>query len=112
MGLKEYLFGFDSESRACEFLVQNGCEIVERNFSSRYGEIDIIARRDGILHFIEVKATSKDYEAIYRLTPQKYTKILKAIDFYLLKNGVEFDFQIDLITIEKHKISWIENISL
>ncbi|CAD7288664.1 YraN family protein [Campylobacter suis] len=112
MGLKEYIFGFDSESKACKFLIQNGCEIIARNFSSRHGEIDIIAKKDSILHFVEVKSTTGKYEAIYRLTPQKYTKILKTIEFYLLKNGVNFDFQIDLITIEKDKISWIENISL
>lgn len=112
MGLKEYLFGKSSEDRACEFLIKQGCEILDRNFSSKFGEIDIVAKKDEILRFVEIKATSKNYEAAYRLTPAKFKKILKAIEFYLLKNGSNADFQIDLITIEKDEIKWIENISL
>lgn len=112
MGLSQYLFGKVSESDACEFLQKEGCQILERNFSCKFGEIDIIAKKDEILHFIEVKATSGEYEAAYRLTPLKMQKILKAVDYYLLKNGLNSDFQVDLITIENNKINWIKNISL
>ena len=56
MGLKEYKFGFESENKAVKFLKSHGFEILERNFHSRFGEIDIIAKKDEILHFIEVKA--------------------------------------------------------
>lgn len=97
---------------ACEFLLKNGCEILARNFSSKFGEIDVIAKKDGILRFVEIKATQGDYEAEYRLTPSKFNKILKTIDFYLLQNGVNSDFQVDLIAIKKGEIKWIENISL
>ena len=91
MGLKAYLFGKSSEDLACEFLLKNGCEI---------------------LRFVEIKATQGDYEAEYRLTPTKFNKILKTIDFYLLQNGANADFQVDLIAIKKSEIKWIENISL
>ena len=97
---------------ACEFLLKNGCEILARNFSSKFGEIDVVAKKDGILRFVEIKATQGDYEAEYRLTPTKFNKILKTIDFYLLQNGVNSDFQVDLIAIKKGEIKWIENISL
>ena len=112
MGLKAYLFGKSSEDLACEFLLKNGCEILARNFSSKFGEIDVIAKKDGILHFVEIKATQGDYEAEYRLTPTKFNKILKTIDFYLLQNGANADFQVDLIAIKRGEIKWIENISL
>lgn len=112
MGLSEYLFGKNAESDACEFLQKEGCQILQRNFSCKFGEIDIIAKKDEILHFIEVKATNGEYEAAYRLTILKMQKILKAVDYYLLKNGLNNDFQIDLITIESNKINWIKNISL
>ena len=85
MGLRAYLFGKSSEDLACEFLLKNGCEILARNFSSKFGEIDVIAKKDGILRFVEIKATQGDYEAEYRLTPAKFNKILKTIDFYLLQ---------------------------
>ncbi|MDO5045253.1 YraN family protein [Campylobacter sp.] len=112
MGLSEYLFGKVSENDACKFLKKEGCEILERNFSCKFGEIDIVAKKDEILHFIEVKATKGDYEAAYRLTLCKMQKILKTVDYYLLKNGFNNDFQIDLITIEGAEVSWIKNISL
>ena len=112
MGLRAYLFGKSSEDLACEFLLKNGCEILARNFSSKFGEIDAIAKKDGVLRFIEIKATQDDYDAEYRLTPTKFNKILKTIDFYLLQNGTNADFQVDLIAIKKGEIKWIENISL
>ena len=101
MGLRAYLFGKSSEDLACEFLLKNGCEILDRNFSSKF-----------VLRFTEIKATQGDYEAEYRLTPAKFNKILKTIDFYLLQNGAQTDFQVDLIAIKKGEIKWIENISL
>ncbi|QKG28520.1 MULTISPECIES: YraN family protein [unclassified Campylobacter] len=112
MGLNEYLFGISSEDIASRHVKNEGYEILDRNFSSKFGEIDIIAKKDEILHFIEVKATKGEYEAIYRLTPAKFEKILKTIDFYLLQNGLNSDFQVDLITIENDNIKWIKNISL
>lgn len=112
MGLKEYLFGFDSEERATEFLQNSGFEILDRNFKSRFGEIDIIAQKDEILHFIEVKSTSKDYEAIYRLTSSKLQKILKAVNFYLMSETAVNSYQIDLVVITKSSINLIENISI
>ena len=95
MGLKEYLFGKSSEDRACEFLRKLGFVILERNFHSKFGEIDIIAlSSDKILHFIEVKATSKEYEAEYRL------------------NEPNRDFQLDLLVVKNGNFELIENISL
>ena len=43
---------------------------------------------------------------------KEFNKILKTIDFYLLQNGANADFQVDLIAIKKGEIKWIENISL
>ncbi len=45
-----------AEDKACKFLDENGFMIVERNFYSRFGEIDIIASKDEVLHFVEVKS--------------------------------------------------------
>jgi len=113
LGLKEYLFGKSSEDRACEFLQRQGFIILERNFRSKFGEIDIIAlSSDKILHFIEVKATSGEYEVEYRLNKAKYIKILKTINFYMIKNEPIRDFQVDLLVIKNENLELIENISL
>lgn len=111
MGLKEYLLGLKGEDKAQNFLIKQGFTIMERNFHSKFGEIDIIACKDKILHFIEVKSTDKDYEASYRLDNKKYQKILKTINFYLLKKGLNSDFQVDLLCIYKNKTDFRENIT-
>ena len=110
MGLKEYLFGFSAEDMACDFLQNHGFEIVCRNFRSRFGEIDIVAKKNEILHFIEVKATQGEYETEYRLTKSKFEKITKAINFYMLKENFNNEFQVDFIGISKNSVNFIENI--
>lgn len=43
------------EELAADYLVSQGCKIVERNWRSRAGEIDIIAEAEGVLIFVEVR---------------------------------------------------------
>lgn len=112
MGKIEYNFGFLSEDKATEFLKKSGFEILERNFHSKFGEIDIIAKKDEILHFFEVKSTSKNYETIYRINNSKIKKILKTIDFYMLKNKISFDYQLDAVLLQNGNIEIVENLTL
>lgn len=111
MGLKAYLSGILGEDKACAYLKKEGFTLLERNFHSKFGELDIIATKDKILHFIEVKASEKNYELAYRLDKNKYEKILKTINYYLLKHGLNSDFQLDLLCVYKDKIEFLENIS-
>jgi len=101
-----------AEDKACEFLLNHGFSLVERNFYSRFGEIDIIATKDDIVHFIEVKS-GLDYEsAIQNITPQKLKKFIKTIDVYMKKNALDVDFMIDAVVITPKEISLVDNITL
>jgi len=100
-----------SEQKAVDFLETLFFEIVERNFYSRFGEIDIIAKKDNIFHFIEVKS-GKNFQSIYNVTPKKLQKIIKTINFYIKKHNITFPYQIDIITIDNGKIEFLENISM
>lgn len=111
MGLKSYLVGILGENKACDFLKNNNFDILKRNFHCKFGEIDIIAKKDNILHFIEVKYGEKDYELASRVDKNKLEKILKTIEIYLLKHSFNIDFQIDLICINKDSVEFFENIS-
>ncbi|MDD3323570.1 MAG: YraN family protein [Sulfurospirillaceae bacterium] len=99
-----------SEDRACSYLVNQGYIIVERNFFSRFGEIDIIAKKDGVLHFVEVKY-SKNSDPILRITPLKMKKIIKTINFYLLKTSFLGNYEIDALLVTPTEIEIIKNIS-
>lgn len=86
-------------------------KIVETNYYSRFGEIDIIAQSKNILHFIEVKATDGDYDPLYRITQSKMEKISKTINFYFMQNEINMDFQIDALIVTSDNIEWIKNIN-
>ncbi|PAF54188.1 hypothetical protein BKH42_01375 [Helicobacter sp. 13S00482-2] len=103
--------GLYAESLACEYLQKNGYEIIQRNFSSKYGEIDIIALKSKIIHFIEVKS-GKNFEPIYAITPKKMSKIIKTIQYYLLQYDPQTTYCIDALIIKDEDINLIENITL
>ena len=101
-----------AEDKACEFLLNNGFMIIERNFYSRFGEIDIIATKDGVLHFIEVKS-GLDYEsAIQNITPKKLSRLIKTGNVYLKKNALDVDFVYDAIAVTPKNVEMVENITL
>ena len=110
MGLKSYRLGKEAEERAVLFLEQNGFMVIERNFFSRFGEIDIIAKKDGVVHFIEVKFSTSS-EPILAITPKKMRKILKTIDYYLLRHKIDC-YQIDALLLKPNSVEIVENISL
>jgi len=112
MSLKK---GIIAENKAVEYLTKNNFEIIERNFHSAYGEIDVIAKKNNILHFVEVKS-SYNYEiAVQNITPTKMRKFLRTVDVYIKKHRLdELYFSIDLIVIDykANAINFIENITL
>ncbi len=106
-------FGKLSEDRAIDFLQERGFKIVDRNFyASKLGEIDIIALKGNVLHFIEVKAGQKSFEPIYNITPVKLNRIIKSAYFYLKQKRLKYAWVIDALIIKKDKIELIENITL
>lgn len=52
------------ENVACRFLMKQGFEVIERNYWKKWGEIDVIARKSDILHFIEVKTVSANLDDV------------------------------------------------
>ena len=88
-----------AEDKAVEFLLNLGFAIVERNFYSRFGEIDIIAVKDDVLHFVEVKS-GLDYEsAIQNITSTKISRLLKTANVYMKKNSLDVDFVFDALVV-------------
>ncbi|WP_286338015.1 YraN family protein [Hydrogenimonas cancrithermarum] len=88
-----------------------GCRILERNVYSRFGEIDIVAEKGGVLHFVEVKSGTT-FEPIYNITPSKLAKLLRSIDAYLKKHRLESPYQLDALIVKGERCEWIENITV
>ena len=104
--------GNEAEELAKNYLYDHGFSIVEQNFYSRFGEIDIIALKDDILHFVEVKS-GEDYEsAVQNITPTKLSRLIKTGNTYIKKNCIETDYTFDAIIIVNGEVSYIENITI
>jgi len=101
-----------AEDKAVLFLEERGFYIAQRNFYSRFGEIDIIASKEDVLHFVEVKS-GEDYElAIQNITPSKINKLIKTAYVYMKKNSLNVDFVLDAVVVTPETIELIENITL
>lgn len=105
--------GDEAEARAVEFLLNKGFSIVEQNFYSRFGEIDIIAQKEGVVHFVEVKSASCYESAVQNITPTKLSRLTKTIYTYIKKNALHnIDYMIDAIIVTPPQIYYLENITI
>jgi len=101
-----------AEVKAVAYLQARGFQIIEQNFYSRFGEIDIIVQKDGILHFIEVKSASNFEQAIRNITAKKISRIIKTVYVYMKKNALNVEYEIDAIIVTPIEIEYIENITI
>ena len=107
------ILGDASEDLAMLYLHQEGFSIIERNyFARKLGEIDIIAQRDGVLHFIEVKSAKADFDPVYNITPTKLHKIIRSAQYYLKVKNLDLPFCIDALIIRSGTVEFIENVTL
>ena len=106
-------YGDQGEDLATAFLEQEGFIILERNyFARKLGEIDIIAQRDDVLHFIEVKSGKADFDPIYNVTPAKLRKVINSAHYYMKTKNLDLAFSIDALIIRHGEVEFIENVTL
>ena len=115
------------ENVVCKFLIKHGFTVLNRNYRKKWGEIDVIAQRDKIVHFVEVKTVShppagEAGETSYRpeenVHPWKLKRMSRAIQTYLIEKNVshETEWQIDVAAVfldlnnKKAKIRMTENV--
>lgn len=110
--------GNRGEDYAVAYLKQKHYKILERNYYKRSGEIDIIAEKQGLLVFVEVKTRhtttlTQPFEAVDR---RKQEKIIQTAIIYLYEKKLDRDCRFDVCevfvnqdTLRLHKIHYIEN---
>ena len=112
--------GSSGENIAKNFLINNGFKVLEMNFHySRAAEVDIIALKDDILHFVEVKTRSNDKfgSPLDAITQRKLSLITSAARYYIQNVSKKYcKFQIDVIGIMLNKdcepeITFLQNVS-
>jgi putative endonuclease len=117
------------EDTACMFLMKHGFTIVDRNYWKKWGEIDIVALKEGKTHFIEVKSVTRpNLENVAHETefkPEdnvhlgKQKRLSRVITTYISEKGIkEGEWQLDIASVyldiakKQAKIRILENIIL
>ena len=107
------LVGNKGEALAEAFLKDNGYKILDRNYKLKFGEIDLIAEKDNIISFVEVKYRSTNMFGLGReaVNYKKQTTIKKVAELYLLnKKLTEKDISFDVIELKSDdEIEHIKN---
>ncbi len=114
--------GFFAENIASRYLGGGGYEVIAKNYRKPWGEIDIIARKDEVIIFVEVKANSQefggDFNPEIRVDWKKLAKIKRTAMLYLEYElrDTDLEWQIDVISVifdrvnKKARIKHFKNI--
>lgn len=103
--------GKKGENAAVRYLKLRRWRIIERNFVSPFGEIDIIARKGDTLAFIEVKTRLTDTygspsEAVDNRRKQRY---ISGANYFLMNKNIDLTVRFDIIEVYRGKINHIKN---
>lgn len=101
------------EDCTCKYLEQLGYKILDRNYSKKWGELDIVAKKGNKIHFVEVKSVSREtienvnhetsagYRPEDNMHPWKLKRLGRATQSYLLDKDIsdDVDWQFDVATV-------------
>jgi putative endonuclease len=105
------------EKTAESFLCTHGLKVLERNFSSRFGEIDLIMEHENTIVFVEVRyrKSKKHGDGAESITPEKQSRISRTAGWYLANNPdrAEQFCRFDVVSIDSKQsaqsINWIRD---
>ena len=127
------------EDYTCQYLEKQGYKIIERNYLKKWGEIDIIAKKDKKIHFVEVKSVSRDicnsgvnldytvnhetfngtttnsdYRPEDNMHPWKLKRLGRAVQSYLLDRDIpdDVEWQFDVATVYLNMSKGLINVLL
>jgi putative endonuclease len=101
--------GGDAEERAAAYLSGRGLQIVSRNYRTRLGEIDLVAREGEVLVFVEVRMRASGHfgGALESITPRKQRRIQVAAWQYLSQWAQPPRCRFDVVAIEDGDVRWL-----
>jgi putative endonuclease len=113
--MKSHQFGRWAETYAKDFLISKGLRLIEQNYRSRFGEIDLIMQDARLLIFIEVRARfSTMYgDGAMSVTRAKQEKIIRTAALYIqhvnMHNKATVRFDVVSIDGKTQALTWIKN---
>lgn len=101
-----------AESIACEYLQGRWYYIIERNYTIRWGELDIISSIWDTVVFVEVKLVNHVLDIHDYITPTKLKHLYKTIEYYMREHRHNGDIQLDVIFVRYDQvIQHVKNIT-
>lgn len=104
--------GNEAELKAQHYLIERGLRLIEKNYSSKFGEIDLIMQDDNTLVFIEVKfRRSNNFGgAAITVNQKKQHKIRLTTEYYLQQKGLyeKHASRFDVLALTDNNIEWIK----
>lgn len=101
------IIGNLGEEFAANVLISNGYQIIDRNFRTRFGEMDIIAKKNDCLHFIEVKTRTQNLygRPCDSITEEKKRRIRKIAEVYMSARKIFWkEISIDVFELSSNMI--------
>jgi putative endonuclease len=92
--------GRHGENLACEWLREQGFEILAQRVKTKLGEVDIIARQDGITVFVEVKWRAREADRAFAIDERRLIRVARAAELLMptyVKEGD--DMRIDILLL-------------
>ncbi|MGL5972612.1 MAG: YraN family protein [Oscillospiraceae bacterium] len=110
--MKSNDLGKFGESYAESFLKEKGYTILIKNYKTRLGEIDIIAKDKSFLVFVEVKLRNYKslYAGVFSVNHKKIDKIIKSSLIFMMENEYDLQPRFDVIDITTGKGNYVCNI--
>ena len=112
--MKHNIDGQDAESVVAKYLENNGFKIVDRNWKTRQCEIDIVAKKEKCIYFVEVKfRTNPDQgEGFDYITPGKLRQMSYAAKVWVAQNKWDGEYCLSAASVsgEDFKIDFIEQV--
>ncbi len=96
--------GLEAEEASCRWLTGKGYRILDRNWRRPWGELDIVADRDRIVSFVEVKASARKlagFDPFLRADARKMHKVKRTAQTWLASHryGPDTEWQMDIISV-------------
>ena len=103
-----------AERKAANYMRKKGYDLIEHNYNTRFGEIDLIFEYNDMIIFTEVKARNENSIALPRefVDEQKQAKIIATAGLYIQKYNVELQPRFDVIEIymQNNKVKLIKHL--
>jgi putative endonuclease len=110
--VKTQRLGNAAEQAALEYLESQGLQCIERNFSCKMGEIDLIMLDNNALVFVEVRLRNNPHHGsgADSVTRPKIRKLIRTAELFLTRHPIpgNLDCRFDVISMD-NKIDWIKN---